>query len=786
MKKRISSLLVLCLLLTLLFPMPPQVHAAEKEPLTRGMALQLLYEQAGGPVPTEAAPFSDRSGSNEAAIDWAYAQGLLKGYPDGTCRPGEQVTREQFLTMVYRQDGMAVIGDLSGWDGRTELSDWAKDALFWSAAAGLLPRPGGQLGARQTLNQTEALGICARAKALPDITGLRADLEALTADRRPAASSGESAAVEHLSRRFADLGYDVTLQPCTAEGEPQGANVIAVKASGENSDILVISAHHDSVPSSFGGNDNASGVAALLMVAEQLTQTESDTELRFISFTDEENGKNGSRRYVESLSAEERARMVGCIQLDMLGGLGSGEAMLYTTDGKANWLCDLLCVQQPDLLLGTETASDHASFQLAGVPSVLISQKNRGYLYHTVGDTADMLDLYRIHRAADLVRAAVQTVLSYRTGSYQELARQQAEGYLYQQHRSSYILFSGSRQENEAMIGLSGTLVDRWEDIGEFWHDVYETYRYDMVWFGGDKPMITHYIYRNDYLEQVEIYPADSGYTARQVYDLMCDLYGRPADADPGNNSGNWEDIVYSKYFSLDERDGLPVVSVYPYSMGMGNILASYEVQDGNALIDDSAHRAVWDLYCSVLPIEHRKKIGAFQLFTDGYSGALAYTAAMEGETGYDNSRFSVSVDYYDVYDENGAPRDHSKLLYTLIHEYGHVRLEDDTQIDLTVSADVHDSAGFIPGSFRKQFYDAFWQDDYSSYLGSYYENPECYVSEYSAYAFYEDIAETFAVFVFSGKPEGDSVAQQKIGLFWSDADMVSLRADIRAGLGLN
>ena len=41
-----------------------------------------------------------------------------------------------------------------------------------------------------------------------------------------------------------------------------------------------------------------------------------------ISFTDEENGKNGSRYYTSKLSEAERSRMIGDIQLDMLGGLG--------------------------------------------------------------------------------------------------------------------------------------------------------------------------------------------------------------------------------------------------------------------------------------------------------------------------------------------------------------------------------------------------------------------------------------------------------------------------------
>ena len=107
---------------------------------------------------------------------------------------------------------------------------------------------------------------------------------------------------------------------------------------------------------------------------------------------------------------------------------------------------------------------------------------------------------------------------------------------------------------------------------------------------------------------------------------------------------------------------------------------------------------------CTILPPAARTKISEFNLFTDGYSNVLAYTSPIHPEDGTtDNTRFSINIDYYDVYDENGIPRDWSKLTYTILHEYGHVLLEDETQIDLSIGKDTHDPAGFIPGSFPRR-----------------------------------------------------------------------------------
>ncbi len=621
------------------------------------------------------------------------------------------------------------------------------------------------------------VGCGAKYDEKTELAQLRTDLAALTAAPRPVGSEGEAGAADYLAERFTAMGLTVTKQEYTAGSGLTGANVIAAHGEGDESDILVISAHHDSIAASFGANDDASGAAALLMIANRLAQKETDTELRFISFTDEEGGKNGSRFYVDSLSEAEKERLIGCIQLDMLGGLGSTGAMIATVDGSPNYLTDLFTAHAEALPLGAETGSDHATFQLSGVPAVVVTQQGRGYLYHTMGDTAGALDAEAIHASAALTFEAVAEIADNKTPSYVELAKAQAGSYLYAHARSSKIFYYMPREENEAYLGITGTLADTWEESGDGWVDTYEAYAYEMQWFGGEAPMTTHYIYRNGYLEAVKIYPGGA-YTEEELKALITATHG---EALPTEGGWNWEDQLYGKFIGLTQGE----ITVYPYSLGMSNTLGSYEVKDGEAVITDAQHAKVWELFCSAIPKEHRGKIGEFSLFTDGYSNMLAFASTMGSPEAPDNTRFSITVDYYDVYDENGAERDESKLLYTLIHEYGHVLLENDTQIDLSLSPDLHDPATFVPGSFRQRYYDAFWQDPYESYLGSYWDAPENYVSEYAGNMFHEDIADTFAVFVFGAKPTGDTVAEEKLLFFWAEPDMVTLRAEIRQGLGL-
>lgn len=617
-----------------------------------------------------------------------------------------------------------------------------------------------------------------------NLSDIQNDLSVLSDSHRPIGSLGEQDTVQYLEKRFSEMGYTVTLQPYTNDQGLTGTNVIASKeVSDPNADIFILSAHHDSVPTAYGANDDASGVAALLSVAEKLKDLPSDTEIRFISFTDEENGKNGSRFYASSLSSEEKSRMIGAIQFDMLGGLGTSGISVCTADGESNWVSDLLQNTDPSLPLKAETASDHVSLQLAGIPSVLLTQDGRGYLYHSSADTADQLNLNIISNTVEMVSSAAEQILSADTPSYQSLAREQGDHYTYRQTRQNVIYFSSSLAVTEAYIGASGELADHWEQSGNGWTDTYDTYRYSMTWFDADFPLNTYYEYRNGFLERIKIRPEETGHTYDEIRTLIEAMYGAPSSED--EQSAGWADPIYSKYISLSYDENGCLITVGGYSTGLTNILSSYSVEQGQVQIADPEDAKVWDFLCSILPLESRQKIAQFNLFTDGCSNVLAYTSPIHQDGITDNTRFSINIDYYDVYDENGVPRDWSKLTNTIIHEYGHVLLEDETQVDLSVGTDTHDPAGFIEGSFRKNFYDTFWSDIGATGVNDYELHPTNYVSRYGANYFHEDIAETFAIFVLGDFPEGDTVAEDKIRFFWENPEMTELRAAIRENLNL-
>jgi Zn-dependent M28 family amino/carboxypeptidase len=98
-------------------------------------------------------------------------------------------------------------------------------------------------------------------------------------------------------------------------------NIIAETAQGDSSRVVAVGAHLDSVQSGAGINDNASGSATILKVAELYSTLKLTprNKLRFIWFGAEEFGLVGSEFYVDSLTTQEKKNIMAMLNFDMLG-----------------------------------------------------------------------------------------------------------------------------------------------------------------------------------------------------------------------------------------------------------------------------------------------------------------------------------------------------------------------------------------------------------------------------------------------------------------------------------
>ncbi|HXV58912.1 MAG TPA: M20/M25/M40 family metallo-hydrolase [Gaiellaceae bacterium] len=97
------------------------------------------------------------------------------------------------------------------------------------------------------------------------------------------------------------------------------SNVLAEKTGKNDDNVVMAGAHLDSVLAGPGINDNGSGSAALLEVAEQLANLKPQNTMRFAWWGAEESGLVGSTNYVNGLSQAERDRIALYLNFDMVG-----------------------------------------------------------------------------------------------------------------------------------------------------------------------------------------------------------------------------------------------------------------------------------------------------------------------------------------------------------------------------------------------------------------------------------------------------------------------------------
>jgi Zn-dependent M28 family amino/carboxypeptidase len=128
----------------------------------------------------------------------------------------------------------------------------------------------------------------------------------------------------------------VRVKTDTVAEERTTYNVIAETSSGDPDNVVVVGAHLDSVSRGPGINDNGSGTATILEIAEVFAAQErtARNKLRFIWFGAEESGLIGARRYVESLSTAQREDIMAMLNFDMVGS-PNFVRFVYDGDGSA-------------------------------------------------------------------------------------------------------------------------------------------------------------------------------------------------------------------------------------------------------------------------------------------------------------------------------------------------------------------------------------------------------------------------------------------------------------------
>lgn len=232
---------------------------------------------------------------------------------------------------------------------------------------------------------------------------------------RVRATRGERRGARYVAEKLRSFGYNVNIQTFDVDGGTS-RNVVAWWPNSRRYGF-VIGGHLDTVASSPGANDNASGVAVMLELARIVAGSGPSEWVRFVAFGSEESGSNGanhvgSRVFVDRLGERGRNRLAGMTSVDMVA---DGWPLLVGNSGIADdVVARSLYRRIRDAGIGVRyhtlcDCSDHGPFEHAGIPASFAYSGPQDD-YHTPSDNVANLEPGHLLRTGRAMRAFVTAI----------------------------------------------------------------------------------------------------------------------------------------------------------------------------------------------------------------------------------------------------------------------------------------------------------------------------------------------------------------------------------------
>ena len=114
-------------------------------PMSRAMLITVLHRMDGETEAETELPFTDIStaGFYYDALEWGYAEGIIKGMTDSEFSPDLSITREMMVAMFYRYADYKGLdtqkrAELGGYADAQRVAEYAKEPFEWAVAEGII------------------------------------------------------------------------------------------------------------------------------------------------------------------------------------------------------------------------------------------------------------------------------------------------------------------------------------------------------------------------------------------------------------------------------------------------------------------------------------------------------------------------------------------------------------------------------------------------------------------------------------------------------------------------
>ena len=135
--------------------------------ITRAEFAAILVRALGLPE-GKTSQFSDtaKSAWYYGSVSTATQYGIIKGYSDGSFKPGANITREEAMAMMQRAAKVAgyagTTGTLTGFSDASSVGAWAKSAVAYNVGSGLIQGNAGKLNPKNSITRAETAVVVLR------------------------------------------------------------------------------------------------------------------------------------------------------------------------------------------------------------------------------------------------------------------------------------------------------------------------------------------------------------------------------------------------------------------------------------------------------------------------------------------------------------------------------------------------------------------------------------------------------------------------------------------------
>jgi Zn-dependent M28 family amino/carboxypeptidase len=248
--------------------------------------------------------------------------------------------------------------------------------------------------------------------------------------KRVAGTPAELAAANQIKGWFDAAGITAYFQPFTYVRRSvtyNSQNVVAYlpatkKPKSSPAPLVIVGAHYDCSSAGAGADDNASGVAVMLEVAQRIAKYKPEYDVVFVAFGAEEVGLKGSAYFANNMAPADKTRAIAMVNFDSL--IVGDKLYIHAGANEKTWARDemlrLIRLRKlpiemqpglnPDYPAGftPDGFSDYTAFNQAGIPIVAFESTNweigdldgyeqteeYGSFWHTPNDTLAIIESY--------------------------------------------------------------------------------------------------------------------------------------------------------------------------------------------------------------------------------------------------------------------------------------------------------------------------------------------------------------------------------------------------------